>query len=62
MKKQLNTILILTISIFYCSTFGYADDWQYWSAYNFKVKVTESIDFILNPSIRLRDNISKLFC
>lgn len=35
------------------------DDWQYWNEYHLSYKITDHLSVILNPSIRMKDDVSE---
>lgn len=57
-------IYLYTIGLFVIltsATVSARDDWQHWNAYSFNYKLSDRVKFVLNPSLRLRDDISQLF-
>ena len=59
--KKLLSFLILGLSFLLMTKNCEANDWEYWSKYDFKVAVSDIIKFSVKPQVRFKDNTSNFY-
>lgn len=53
---------LICLAVFFCAASVFAkEDWEYWSEYEFNIKLSEKTTFKIAPNLQFRDDMSKFY-
>lgn len=59
--NRIKLVIFLLVSLFYISSFVFAEDWEYWSQYEVGGSINNNLCFKIKPELRFNNDLSNYY-